>query len=1317
QNGYRDNLQTLLGSTGLNFDFVGSLTHGQSGFDRNHEGHGGWTISEISAAVNGWLDSFQPEIVLLKIGTNDIGFSPTGQQGGELSIQAAINQLSSLIDQILTRVPTTRIVVSSIAPAVFDDIDPNLFGLLPNFEQRVQAFNALIPDLVASKTTQGKLVSFADSFSALDPAQHISSDGVHPNESGYAQIADVFNTAIQNLLSTPPDGTENMTAFPASFALSSLATGDGSDGFVINGVNSYDQSGFSVSDAGDINGDGFDDIVIGILNETYGSNTEGYVIFGSSNSFGASIDLAALNSPGGPGGLVLLGDGNVGFSDKTSVSAAGDINGDGVDDLIIGKSGDSPYATYNAGQSYVIFGQSAGFSNTSIDLTSLDGTNGGLIISGVNDYDASGFSVSSAGDVNGDGIDDLIIGAPYAQSNSGYSAGKTYVVFGSTTDLDENLDLSILDGSNGFILNGIDANNNNDLSGSAVSSAGDVNGDGIDDLIVSAKQAAPDNDTYAGETYVIFGTATPFASEQVNLADLNTTGGPSGFLLKGTDPFDYSGTSVSAAGDINGDGIDDIIIGAPYTAGPNGNDGAGKSYVIFGNANFSTSYELSEVGTASGPDGFIINGVSLGDSAGVSVSAAGDINDDGVDDLIIGARDASPNSNTYAGASYVIYGDSAGFAPSLDLSTLDGNNGFVLNGIDAYDNAGRAVSRAGDVDGDGIDDIIIGARYADPNSNSDAGESYIIFGQRDESTNTPTSNDDVLNGTQNDDNINALAGNDNVEGLGGNDTLFGGDGNDTLEGGNGDDQLRGQNGDDTLVGGNGEDTLLGLNNNDVLFGGRGNDVLNGHSGSDILNGGDDNDIIDGGQDEDILNGDAGADVLRGGKEDDTLNGGSGNDTLSGGDDNDTLNGDAGDDTLFGFDGNDEINGGTGMDTLFGEKGDDTLSGNEDNDTLIGNAGNDTLNGDAGDDVLRGYSGNDTLNGGDNNDLLDGASGEDVLNGDDGNDNLNGGVDNDSLNGGEGSDTLNGAVGNDTLNGDGGDDSLFGFDGNDSLDGGNGNDSLFGENGDDTIFGGEGNDELSGNLGNDELNGGAGVDLLFGFDGNDTLNGGADNDALNGGNGLDELNGEAGDDNLDGGFGNDILSGGIGEDTLRGSFDDDDLSGGAGNDSLRGDDGNDSLSGGAGNDTLLGLKDNDELDGDDGDDSLFGNDGMDVLTGGEGNDFLNGGGGDDALIGDSLVASSNAQIDTLFGGGGSDDYVVQDMYEGFGDNDYALIQNFSKSSDTIWLSSETHTLAATSGSLPAGVGLYKSGELIAVFEGYTIGALDITDSYFQTGYTP
>ena len=93
QNGYRDNLQTLLGSTGLNFDFVGSLTNGQSGFDRNHEGHGGWTISEISAAVNGWLDSFQPEIVLLKIGTNDIGFSPTGQQGGELSIQAAINQL------------------------------------------------------------------------------------------------------------------------------------------------------------------------------------------------------------------------------------------------------------------------------------------------------------------------------------------------------------------------------------------------------------------------------------------------------------------------------------------------------------------------------------------------------------------------------------------------------------------------------------------------------------------------------------------------------------------------------------------------------------------------------------------------------------------------------------------------------------------------------------------------------------------------------------------------------------------------------------------------------------------------------------------------------------------------------------------------------------------------------------------------------------------------------------------------------------------------------------------------------------------------
>ena len=116
------------------------------------------------------------------------------------------------------------------------------------------------------------------------------------------------------------------------------------------------------------------------------------------------------------------------------------------------------------------------------------------------------------------------------------------------------------------------------------------------------------------------------------------------------------------------------------------------------------------------------------------MSSAGDVNGDGVDDLIIGARDADPNGNFRAGESYVVFGRDTsaggpGFASQLDLCSLNGSNGFVLNGIDSRDYSGFSVSSAGDVNGDGVDDLIIGAERADPNGNSSAGESYVVFGR------------------------------------------------------------------------------------------------------------------------------------------------------------------------------------------------------------------------------------------------------------------------------------------------------------------------------------------------------------------------------------------------------------------------------------------------------------------------------------------------------------------------------------------------------------------------------------------------------------
>ena len=109
-----------------------------------------------------------------------------------------------------------------------------------------------------------------------------------------------------------------------------------------------------------------------------------------------------------------------------------------------------------------------------------------------------------------------------------------------------------------------------------------------------------------------------------------------------------------------------------------------------------------------GTNGFILNGIAAIDQSGFSVSDAGDVNGDGIDDLIIGAFGADPNGS-FSGQSYVVFGNSTGFSPTLNLSTLNGTNGFILNGIAEGDQSGNSVSSAGDINGDGIDDLIIGA--------------------------------------------------------------------------------------------------------------------------------------------------------------------------------------------------------------------------------------------------------------------------------------------------------------------------------------------------------------------------------------------------------------------------------------------------------------------------------------------------------------------------------------------------------------------------------------------------------------------------------
>ncbi len=490
-----------------------------------------------------------------------------------------------------------------------------------------------------------------------------------------------------------------------------LSSLDGSNGFVINGIDAYDNSGVFVNNAGDINGDGIEDLIIGASGADSNGNLyggESYVIFGNSNGFDSTLELSDLD---GSNGFVINGMDAFDYS-GVAVSNAGDINGDGIEDLIIGAFGAYPNGNPLAGESYVVFGNSDGFDST-LELSDLDGSNG-FVINGIDTGDVSGASVSNAGDINGDNIDDVIIGALGATVNGNVSAGESYVVFGNSNGFDSTLELSDLDGSNGFVINGIDTG---DISGVSVSNAEDVNGDNIDDVIIGAFGASPNGNLLAGESYVVFGNSSGFDSS-LDLSDLD---GSNGFVINGIDTGDVSGNSVSNAGDVNGDGTNDLIIGA-FGA----NAGLGESYIVFGDSNgFDSTLELSDL---DGSNGFVINGIDTGDNSGYSVSGAGDINGDGIGDVIIGANTADPNGNVSAGESYVVFGNSDGFDSTLELSDLDGSNGFVINGIDAGDLLGNSVSGAGDVNGDGIDDLIIGATYATPNGNLLAGESYVIFG-------------------------------------------------------------------------------------------------------------------------------------------------------------------------------------------------------------------------------------------------------------------------------------------------------------------------------------------------------------------------------------------------------------------------------------------------------------------------------------------------------------------------------------------------------------------------------------------------------------
>jgi hypothetical protein len=355
-----------------------------------------------------------------------------------------------------------------------------------------------------------------------------------------------------------------------------------------------------------------------------------------------------------------------------------------------------------AGSAYVLFG---GAATKSIDLAAL--AQAGFRIDGAVGGDLAGWSVAAAGDVNGDGRADVIVGAPQANSNGRAGSGSAYVVFGTAAPT--NVDLVAL-GQAGFRIDGAAAG---DEAGTAVAGAGDVNQDGHADVIVGARFAGNNRRPYSGSAYVVFGRAEPGTVDLVALDQ-------AGFRIDGAAESDLAGWSVAGVGDVNGDGWTDVMVGARF-AGNRGRAGSGSAYVVFGRKT-PTTVDLASLGQA----GFRIDGAAAGDLAAGSVARAGDLNGDGRADVLVGARGADNNDRIGSGSAYVVFGRRA--PTNVDLAAL-GRAGFRIDGAAAGDRAAYSVAGPGDVNGDGRADAMIGAHYADNDAREDSGSAYVVFGR------------------------------------------------------------------------------------------------------------------------------------------------------------------------------------------------------------------------------------------------------------------------------------------------------------------------------------------------------------------------------------------------------------------------------------------------------------------------------------------------------------------------------------------------------------------------------------------------------------
>lgn len=394
------------------------------------------------------------------------------------------------------------------------------------------------------------------------------------------------------------------------------------------------QFGRNVSSAGDVNGDGYSDVIIGSHSYDNGETNEGRVFL----YYGSAVGLTS--------NAAWTAESNqAGASFGTGVACAGDINGDGLSDLIVGASSYDNGET-NEGSAFIYYGATTGLSPAADQVLERNSMNATF-----------GICVASAGDVNGDGFSDVIIGASGWDNNEA-GEGGAFLFNGSADGFAGSFD---------WLATG---NQDQGGFGQSIACAGDVNGDGYDDVIIGAQFYA-NGETDEGAVFIYHGS----------ISGLSTTPAR---VLESNNEFTYFGFSVASAGDVNGDGFNDVIIGAFSF-----ND-EGAAFVYYGSPSGISASNYWKTGS-SGTGGWI----------GYSVASAGDVNGDGYSDVIVG-------DPILAHAVYIYKGSSSGL-PAQPSQQLDPDD-------DNISDFGRVVAGAGDLNGDGYSDVVVGYPYDNTNS-------------------------------------------------------------------------------------------------------------------------------------------------------------------------------------------------------------------------------------------------------------------------------------------------------------------------------------------------------------------------------------------------------------------------------------------------------------------------------------------------------------------------------------------------------------------------------------------------------------------------